>query len=517
MSNPCNDPMIGIEEWPPMAATEYRLRGPQVQPEASYWSFTHCRPPCPVSIDELTAHTNDANDKCYFPAYSEPGIANVIDELDELHELAQLRDDPGAVASNNPERRRKGISQFLQLVPQPLSAVVNTERRRDASLIMTGPERLMAQVGPFTPPPFRPCDGRECCEEFFPVVRTGRELARYFEAETPGLAHRQALNYLLRDANFSPPYQALIWMSLDVAIYSALQAAWYYKWIAGCDNPGDPCRTPHARKRDGMWRRPRPIELDFTIDVLFNREVNCTGSGDGPRRLLPDPSPGTPRHPSYPSGHSTYSAAASEVLSYFFPDYTGEFDKLADNAGMARLWAGIHYRSDHVQGARLGRCVAQIIIDQLRESCFGRPDACAASDCAECPPTCKELEECARRFCDCCKNKPAPTKCDESGVDTPANSEQEQETASGAQQHAESTDVSEEDGEPSPRPQRTVSSVGSGRAVRQQSRSPQQGAAPAGSSEAVREQSRSPQQGAVPAGSSEAVREQSRSPQQGAG
>lgn len=29
-------------------------------------------------------------------------------------------------------------------------------------------------------------------------------------------------------------------------------------------------------------------------------------------------SPGTPRHPSYPSGHSTYSAAASAILRYFF-------------------------------------------------------------------------------------------------------------------------------------------------------------------------------------------------------
>jgi hypothetical protein len=335
MTDPCNDPVIGIEEWPPLTAPEYRLRGPQVEPGASYWSFTYCRPPCPLSIDELTAHTNNASDKCYFPAYSEPGVANVTDELDELHELAQLRDDPEAVASNNPERRRKGISQFLQLVPQPLSAVVNTDRRRDASLITTGPERLMAQVGPFTPPPFRSCDGRECCEEFFPVVRTGRELARYFEAETPGLSHRLALNYLLRDANFSAPYD--------------------------------------------------------------------------------------------------------------------------------------------------------------------------------------ELETCARRFCDCCKHKPKPTRCDKSGVVTPATSEHEQDTASGAKQQGESTDISEEDGEPSPRPQRTETAAGSGRAVREQSRGPQQGAAPAGSSEAVREQSRGPQQGAVPAGSSEAVREQSRSPQQGAG
>jgi hypothetical protein len=506
---------MGIDEWPPPEAAEYSLRGPQIQPGASYWSLTPCPLPCVVGIEELTQHTDDPNDPCYFPPYpTDPGV--VDDELAELHELAQLRDNPEAVASNNPRRRRLGISQFLQLVPQPLGAVVNTERRRDASLITTGPERLTAQVGPFTPPPFRPCDGRECCEEFFPVVRTGRELARYFEAETPGLAHRLALNYLLRDANFSPPYQALIWMALDVTIYSALQAAWYYKWYAGCKKP-DGCRNPYDPQRIGVSRRPRPIEINYTIDVLFNREVNCTGSGDGPRRLVPDPSPGTPRHPSYPSGHSTYGAAASEVLSYFFPDYAAEFRKLADNTGVARLWAGIHYRSDHVYGGLLGRCVARLVIDQLRASCIGRPDACATADCADCPPTCDQLAECAHEFCWCCKEKPPQVLCPPSGVPAAAASLEEQEPAPSTQERPTPADDSEAASEPSRRPQRGTTPPASSRAGREQARSPQQGAAPAGSSEAIREQSRGPQQGAAPAGSSEAVREQSRSPQQGAG
>ena len=47
-------------------------------------------------------------------------------------------------------------------------------------------------------------------------------------------------------------------------------------------------------------------------------------------------SPGTPRHPAYPSGHSTYSGAASEILSFFFPDYRADLDRLADNIGIAR-------------------------------------------------------------------------------------------------------------------------------------------------------------------------------------
>jgi hypothetical protein len=85
------------------------------------------------------------------------------------------------------------------------------------------------------------------------------------------------------------------------------------------------------------------------------------------RRNLPDPSPGTPRHPSYPAGHSTHAATASEVLSYFFPDYTADFDDLADNCGIARLWAGIHWRSDHVWGVKLGRCIGRLVIQQIQQ------------------------------------------------------------------------------------------------------------------------------------------------------
>ncbi len=162
--------------------------------------------------------------------------------------------------------------------------------------------------------------------------------------------------------NLSPPRAARVWAALDVAIYAALAAAWYYKWSAPSGADGK--RTRY---------RPRPIEYDHHVSVLFNLEVDPCGCRDGVRRLLPYPSPGTPRHPAYPSGHSTYSGAASEILSWFFPDYTEDFDDLADNIGMARLWAGIHWRSDHVEGQKLGRCVARLIIQQLQHDGVDAP------------------------------------------------------------------------------------------------------------------------------------------------
>jgi hypothetical protein len=315
------------------------------------------------------------------------------------------------------------------------------------------------------------------------VVWTGRELARYFESETPGLAHRHALNFLIRDTNWSPPRQALVWMALDVAIYSALSAAWYFKW----------------RGPQGVSRRQRPIEYDYRVSVLYNRAVDCDGDADGERRPCPEPSPGTPRHPAYPSGHSTYSAAASEILSYFFPDYTAEFDNLADNAGMARLWAGIHWRSDHEQGAKLGRCVARLVIAQLRASCVTAPPSCCdVPDPCEKPPTIDALNACAKA---CCERRPSHTP-------------EAEDTHTEAEAPARKEAVIEREGEGGERSERELPSS----AYAEQAEGPQEGAAPTSSGKDEQAQARSPQEGAQAGSkSTEAETERAEGPQEGAG
>jgi PAP2 superfamily len=67
---------------------------------------------------------------------------------------------------------------------------------------------------------------------------------------------------------------------------------------------------------------------------------------------------GLPNFPSYTSGHSTFSAAATSVLSYLFPSGAASFDQMKDEAGISRLYGGIHYTSDIVagkdHGARIG-------------------------------------------------------------------------------------------------------------------------------------------------------------------
>ena len=63
----------------------------------------------------------------------------------------------------------------------------------------------------------------------------------------------------------------------------------------------------------------------------------------------------TPFFPAYVSGHSTYSGAAGEVLAHLFPDDAKLWRAKAEEAGISRLYGGIHFRSDNVHGLRLGR------------------------------------------------------------------------------------------------------------------------------------------------------------------
>ena len=71
---------------------------------------------------------------------------------------------------------------------------------------------------------------------------------------------------------------------------------------------------------------------------------------------------GLPNHPSYPSGHSCVSSAASTVLAYLFPDRAAEVGAWLTEAGLSRMYAGIHYRFDITAGENLGRSVGQLAI-----------------------------------------------------------------------------------------------------------------------------------------------------------
>ena len=87
----------------------------------------------------------------------------------------------------------------------------------------------------------------------------------------------------------------------------------------------------------------------------------------------------TPPFPEYPSGHSVQSSAAAAVLAQTFGANTAftdnthndrgwgprsfkSFQAAADEAGLSRLYAGIHYRFGVTGGQAQGACVAQKVM-----------------------------------------------------------------------------------------------------------------------------------------------------------
>lgn len=72
-----------------------------------------------------------------------------------------------------------------------------------------------------------------------------------------------------------------------------------------------------------------------------------------------------PNHPSYPSGHSSFSGAAALVLAKALPSRAGNFQNLAEEASFSRILAGVHYSFDCEQGLILGRDRGQRATDEL--------------------------------------------------------------------------------------------------------------------------------------------------------
>jgi len=70
-----------------------------------------------------------------------------------------------------------------------------------------------------------------------------------------------------------------------------------------------------------------------------------------------------PDFPSYTSGHSTFSAAAAVVLGHYFPKDSIRLKKMANEAGISRIYGGIHYFCDHEGGKMCGEKIGKLAID----------------------------------------------------------------------------------------------------------------------------------------------------------
>lgn len=72
-----------------------------------------------------------------------------------------------------------------------------------------------------------------------------------------------------------------------------------------------------------------------------------------------------PKHPSYPAGHSSSAGAAAAILSHYFPSERIKWQNLAIESGNSRVWGGLHYTYDNVEGMLQGEKVGFGVIKRL--------------------------------------------------------------------------------------------------------------------------------------------------------
>lgn len=184
-------------------------------------------------------------------------------------------------------------------------------------------------------------------------------------------------------ATFGPP-DIMVVMAQVAKL--ALNACWFQKWQV------------HRRLRPEMYAARVHNHLigyaDYPLhpDIMESSALGRVFSANG-NYLIPQGYPeGCPPHPAYPSGHASFAGAAATVLKAFFnesfviPDPVesspdglslvpfngepltigGELNKMATNIGLGRNFSGIHYRSDIVEGLKLGEQVAIRLLTELK-------------------------------------------------------------------------------------------------------------------------------------------------------
>lgn len=233
-------------------------------------------------------------------------------------------------------------------------------------------------------------------------LRNGRDLGEYVHRDFTYQAFLNAALILLSTSGVSDPGNPYLVSPtqggfltfggphiLDLvarAARCALLAAWYQKWQV------------HRRLRPEAYGGLVHHHLAHTAAYPFlPAEILDTGAvaevltrfGTA---LLPMAYPeGCPTHPAYPAGHAAIAGACVTVLKAFFHEgaalphpveasadgltlhpYAGaaltvgnELNKLAANIAIGRNTAGVHWRSDGIEGLQLGEAVAIGLLTDL--------------------------------------------------------------------------------------------------------------------------------------------------------
>jgi PAP2 superfamily protein len=203
---------------------------------------------------------------------------------------------------------------------QPLEPLAGTWR--------TWNIRSGSQFRPGPPPPVGGAAYALEVREVYDISRTltdeQKRIASFWSdgagtATPPGHWNRIALD-LIASEGLSAAAAARVLAALNTAQADAFIACWDAKFIYWSERPVTAIRREH----DSAWLSYLP----------------------------------TPPFPSYVSGHSSTSGAASEVLAAYFPAAAAQLRAWAEAAAVSRLYGGIHFRIDNDTGLELGRKIA---------------------------------------------------------------------------------------------------------------------------------------------------------------
>ncbi len=218
-----------------------------------------------------------------------------------------------------------------------------------------------APAGQFRPPPPPALTGAQYTADFNEVKLLGRadsqkrtpeqSIIAWFWADgvgtvtPPGHWNRVAQS-VARTQRTTLAENARLFAALNFAMADAGIACWECKY------------------RERLWR---PITA---IRQAADDDNPDTDADPDWRPLLP-----TPPFPSYVSGHSSFSGAGAAVLADFFGDRTRvtatsdsfpgmtrtfpSFSALARECGRSRIYGGIHYECDNIEGLKMGKAIGR--------------------------------------------------------------------------------------------------------------------------------------------------------------
>ncbi len=182
---------------------------------------------------------------------------------------------------------------------------------------------------------------------------------------------------------FGSPY---VFQLIAIVTSVALKAVWFHKWLM------------HRRLRPEEFagrvhnQLTKQSEYQIHSDLLNSAVVKLVLEKTG-SYLLPLAYPeGCPLHPSYPAGHAAIAGACATALkacfdeSYVVPNPVvsssdglslvphggmsltvgGELHKLAANIALGRDFAEVHWRSDSIEGIKLGEEAAIRVLQEMK-------------------------------------------------------------------------------------------------------------------------------------------------------